>query len=149
MTCSKCKKDLSAEDFPYRNLTRRTKNKVCKSCHQLYRKQHYLINKSKYIEKAAKWNTKQKEILTKYLFAVLSKSECIDCGEKDIIVLDFDHIENKKLGIAEMFRNRYSITAIETEIKKCVVRCANCHRRKTSRERDTWKYKLIEELRAT
>ena len=117
---------------------------MCKSCHSLYRQQHYLKNKEKYLIKARKWNKKQGEALSKYLFNKLSHSICIDCGEKDIIVLDFDHIENKKLGISEMYKNRYSLEAVEQEIKKCVVRCANCHRRKTAVTSKFWKYKMLE-----
>jgi hypothetical protein len=34
------------------------------------------------------------------LFNFLSEKECIDCGEKDPIVLDFDHIDkNKNLSL--------------------------------------------------
>ena len=32
------------------------------------------------------------------------------------------------------------------EIKKCVVRCANCHRRKTASEGNHWKILLLKEL---
>jgi len=58
---------------------------------------------------------------------------CVDCGEADPIVLEFDHRENKKAAIGEMFCT-YSWSAMKREIEKCDVRCVNCHRRKTARD---------------
>jgi len=142
MLCNTCHKEKKADDFSFKNQKQQVRKKICKACHSLYRKQHYLQNKEKYITKAKSWNKKQKEILATYLFEVLSKSACIDCNENDVIVLDFDHLNNKRFGIAEMYRNSYSLNAIQEEIKKCVVRCANCHRRKTAKDIGYWKLKM-------
>ena len=61
----------------------------------------------------------------------LSEHPCVDCGEVDSVVLDFDHVRGKKFkNIAEM-ANSYPWLSVLKEIEKCVVRCANCHRRKT------------------
>jgi L-lysine 2,3-aminomutase len=51
-------------------------------------------------------------------------------------VLEFDHrdLATKRLAIAQMIERRYSWQTIIVEIGKCDVRCANCHRRKTSRQ---------------
>ena len=144
MLCNKCYKEKESENFSFKNKEKNVKKKICKDCHSLYRKQHYLQNKDKYIEKAQKWNKKQKEILGEYIFHVLSESKCADCNEKDIIVLDFDHLNDKRFGIAEMYKNSYSLTAVKEEIKKCIVRCANCHRRKTAEEVGYWKFKKSE-----
>lgn len=59
---------------------------------------------------------------------------CVDCGEKNPIVLDFDHVRGKKLfnvGRAISGSHR-SWKAIMSEIEKCDVRCANCHRIRTA-----------------
>ena len=143
MLCNKCLKEKLAVDFSYKNRDKRILSKICKTCHSLYRRSHYLKNKEKYILKANKWNLKQKQILSKYIFNKLSQSHCYDCGEKDILVLEFDHISDKKLGISEMYKNSYSLKSLEKELKRCVVRCANCHRRKTAKEKGYWKFKMI------
>ena len=143
MLCNKCGTEKAPEDFSFKDSGKSVKKKICKICHSAYRKQHYLQNKAKYIAKAVIWNNKQKDILMQYLFETLRRSQCVDCGEKDIVVLDFDHISDKKLGIAEMYRNRYSLQAIKDEIKKCVIRCANCHRRKTAKESGFWKFRRL------
>jgi|SRR3989338_2809541 len=67
------------------------------------------------------------------LLAFLSAKACVDCGERDPIVLEFDHsIPQKKFkSISKMLSGHYSWNALEKEMKKCEIRCANCHRRKT------------------
>lgn len=63
---------------------------------------------------------------------------CIDCGESDPVVLDFDHRnpEEKTMGIADLIGiNQASNETLLREIEKCDVRCANCHRRKHYQER--------------
>lgn len=58
---------------------------------------------------------------------------CVDCGEKDILVLEFDHLDEKTKmrGIAEL-RKTGNIELLKTELEKCVVLCANCHKRRTA-----------------
>lgn len=135
-------KEKGLDDFSFKNKIKNKRRKICKTCHSLYRKQHYLQNREKYLEKALRRNKKQGEVIAKYLFNILSKSQCIDCEKKDIIVLKFDHIKNKQFGIAEMYQKRYSLAAIKKELRKCVVRCANCHRRKTAKDVGFWKFKI-------
>jgi hypothetical protein len=66
----------------------------------------------------------------------LSDKMCIDCGEKDPIVLEFDHkLQSDKFKtINKMLSGHYSWSTIEKEILKCEIRCANCHRRKTYKQ---------------
>lgn len=60
----------------------------------------------------------------------LKRSGCVDCGNVDIRVLDFDHVRGTKLTGVSMLVG-YRIERILAEIAKCEVRCANCHRIKT------------------
>ncbi len=67
------------------------------------------------------------------LFEYLSTKKCIDCGETDPVVLDFDHVKpkNKFKQISTMLSGHWSWKSLSKEIEKCEIRCANCHRRKT------------------
>jgi hypothetical protein len=56
---------------------------------------------------------------------------CVDCGERDPIVLEFDHLRDKAFTIGQALAKR-SWQSILDEIKKCEVVCANCHRRRTA-----------------
>jgi hypothetical protein len=74
------------------------------------------------------------------LFEFLSSQSCIDCGENDPIVLEFDHKDttNKFKIVAKMLSGHYSWKSIQLEIGKCDIRCANCHRRKTYLQLKCW-----------
>ena len=57
---------------------------------------------------------------------------CVDCGEPDPIVLEFDHVRGVKLTTISLLVSRgHPLRAIILEIEKCEVRCCNCHRRVT------------------
>ena len=60
---------------------------------------------------------------------------CVDCGETDPIVLEFDHVRGEKVfALSNMVQRQFSLAKLDAEIAKCEVRCANCHKRKTARE---------------
>jgi len=76
--------------------------------------------------------TRKREKVRAWVNEYLASHPCTDCGEADIIVLEFDHVRgNKDRDIAQMISDRLSLTRVILEIEKCEVRCANCHRRKT------------------
>lgn len=70
----------------------------------------------------------------KFVAEYLKEHPCVDCKESDIIVLDFDHIENKVVTISQMMRRNVNKEQLLAEIAKCEVRCSNCHRRKTAKQ---------------
>jgi len=74
-----------------------------------------------------------------YVKAYLLGHPCIDCGEKDIIVLEFDHKDRttKYKAIAHLIGGK--LETLITEIEKCEVRCANCHKRKTAKQFGWWR----------
>ncbi len=67
--------------------------------------------------------------------AYLLEHPCVDCGETEPLLLDFDHERDKVEDVATMVVMGLPWREIETEIAKCNVRCANCHRRKTAHDR--------------
>lgn len=67
-----------------------------------------------------------------FIWEYLENHPCVDCGEQDPVVLEFDHVRGEKsYTITNMAL--HSLDNIEAEIAKCDVRCANCHRRVTSK----------------
>lgn len=74
-----------------------------------------------------------------WIFEYLLCHPCVDCGEKDPIVLEFDHRDpSKKKGNMAQLVSEASLKKVKQEVKKCDVRCANCHRTKTALERGFW-----------
>jgi hypothetical protein len=88
---------------------------------------HYYANKRRYLDR----NARRMELVQRCVIGYLLSHPCIDCGEDDPVVLDFDHVRGeKKYNIAQMVRS-LTLPIVLEEIAKCDVRCANCHRRKT------------------
>lgn len=72
-------------------------------------------------------------LLKDYVNTYKATAGCVDCGENNPVCLDFDHRDpkEKRWSIAMVGRQISSLKQLKSEIAKCEVRCANCHRIKT------------------
>ncbi len=132
-TCAVCNSSKPEEEFEVK------KGKVtdrCKACKREYDRSYYRANKIKISSQRRGTNNSYAERNRNYVIDVLLKSACIDCGFKDIRALQFDHRDDVvKLGhISDMIHGGYSLKAIQDEIAKCDVRCANCHSIRTCKQ---------------
>lgn len=99
------------------------------------RKRWYEKHKTKHLA-AVRKNERLIKIEHRLLILDFFRSHpCVDCGEGDPVVLDFDHVRGTKSANISCLLGKSSSRAILAEIEKCDVRCANCHRRKTAKER--------------
>jgi hypothetical protein len=64
--------------------------------------------------------------------SVMEAGSCVDCGNDDLMVLEFDHVAKKTAPISTAIRNEYSLARLFREIDACELRCANCHRLRTA-----------------
>jgi hypothetical protein len=94
-------------------------------------RRHYAKNRAKVIASATKHCKLARERTRAFIAAHLKANPCIDCGETNIIVLEFDHLHSKDFNISDATRKGVGIKKLKNEIAKCEVRCANCHRKKT------------------
>lgn len=134
--CGSCKEIKTENDF-YKNCVKKDGlGSYCKKCNTLWVKKRYLRNKEYYDNKNKEARLRNQKYVHKYLL----DHPCIDCGEKDPVVLEFDHIKDKKICVSEMVRKLHALSSIQKEIEKCVIRCANCHRKKTAKERNWFKF---------
>lgn len=134
--CTKCKKNKSETEFNFKNKELDLRHKQCKNCTRLSVKNHYNKNREYYLEKISKRNSELRSQVIPYIREYLQANPCIDCGERDIVVLEFDHKDPsiKLKAVSPLVRNKHSFAQIRQEIDKCEVRCANCHRRKTANQ---------------
>ena len=80
-----------------------------------------------------KYRKEYKNKMKLYLFEYLREHPCVDCGESDVCVLEFDHVYGqKKVGLTRA-PNHCSFPQMINEITKCEVVCSNCHAKRTSK----------------
>lgn len=136
-TCRVCGVDKDVNDF-YTFKDTRNKNgkgiylkhlcKVCDKKNGIKQKEKSRKRKRKFV-----WNFKK-------------NNPCVDCGQKNPVVLQFDHVDEKKeKNISLLSQGGHSMKALKEEIEKCEIRCANCHFIKTTKEQNWYKFEIEED----
>jgi hypothetical protein len=159
-TCTKCNRELPAtEEFFYLNSRYADGFRGwCKDCDRAYAaayaNKHYHsdpVYQERVKAESRKWRAEnpekrraqdklKREEKHTFICEYLLEHPCVDCGERDIICLDFDHVAGRKK--AEIFSLLYhSLETIKSEIAKCVVRCSNCHRKRHAHEKGFFRSK--------
>ena len=133
--CTQCGEEKDIEEFPIRNQFTDKRQSYCKDCKAKMHSAWYERNKDVQRANANKHRTEYRQTLREYVAEYLSTHPCVDCGETDPAVLEFDHVGEKNKDVAVIIGRGSSLETLKKEIELCEVRCANCHRRKTARER--------------
>lgn len=132
-TCRVCGKTKPLIEFPLRSLKRQTRQWICLLCQREYTNDWYSRNRKQQIANAKERSRHATAELKSRVREYLLGHPCVDCGESDADVLDFDHLRHKKANVSTLVQSAVSWNALVREIAKCEVRCANCHRRRTAR----------------
>jgi hypothetical protein len=127
-----CGERKPLDDFMWSNKAKGERDCYCRPCRAVYKKAHYNANKQRYIENARVWNDKLAIERGNWLLDYFETHPCVDCGETDPVVLEFDHLRDKRFNISDGIANK-PWALVLAEIAKCDVVCANCHRRRTAR----------------
>jgi hypothetical protein len=132
--CGRCGQDKPLAEFAWRRRAKGQRHNYCRPCHADYRREHYLANRRRYIALAQQRKAELQLERTQLLLEFFRLNPCIDCGETDPVVLEFDHLRDKSFSIGGKLTTQ-TWSAILAEIEKCEVVCSNCHRRRTARRR--------------
>jgi hypothetical protein len=146
--CTCCGQERDPEkDFRWRYKGRGIRQARCKYCQAESNKIHYQNNKQIYLDRSKSRNDRIIEENQRKLYIYLTTHPCVDCGQTDVRVLEFDHVRGKKLRNVSLIPGQgYSWETIQAEIAKCEVRCANCHRIKTMERGGWWRFKSGERV---
>ena len=92
-----------------------------------WNKNHYLTHKKEEYLRIKK----RRDDIRKWFTDLKSTLRCEICGESESVCLDFHHKnkQKKELNFGFLKSGGYGKSRIEKELKKCVVLCANCHRK--------------------
>lgn len=125
MNCKKCGLVKSEEDFAFKNKAENIRHCVCKVCQREYKKKHYENNKEAHYAR----NKKTKDKLIDIIKTEKEKG-CFVCSETFYECLEFHHLEkDDKIESVSVLKHNGSTNKMLLELKKCVLLCANCHRK--------------------
>ncbi len=130
--CRVCRAVKPLSDFPFRSLAKQTRQWICLACQRSYTRDWYGRNRRRQIASSHKNNVKRRREAAAMVREYLDQHHCVDCGETNPLVLEFDHLRDKDREISELVRMGAPWGRIKAEIDKCEVCCANCHRRRTA-----------------
>lgn len=127
--CNKCLLPKDESEFAFKNKANNLLQAMCKECHKTYSKLHYSSNKESYISKAKRNKTVYSARNQQYIDEYKRNKGCYFCQESEPACLDFHHLRDKIADVAYLLHQAATIERIQTEIDKCEVLCANCHRK--------------------
>lgn len=132
--CRGCSAKASEVDFP-------GKEHLCLECRRARGRSHYEQNREYYLHKARTRNRQTTLDVKKWILDYLATHPCVDCGNSDIRVLEFDHRDplEKCAHVSVLVTTGYSLRTVQKEVDKCDVRCANCHSIRTREQRGWWR----------
>jgi DNA-directed RNA polymerase subunit M/transcription elongation factor TFIIS len=116
---------------------------VCANCHRRRTAARVRSWRVEPTWRAARSNRPLRARNLLFLLEYLRTRSCVDCGAADPVVLDFDHVGEKRWGVVQLAGRECSLTALGQEIAQCEVRCANCHRRRTIVQQQHFRHHLV------
>lgn len=144
-TCTKCLQQKPESEYFVRDKKKGRLHAQCKKCYASYRKKiykaHYEKYKDHYRQRAILRHNKLRTEYRTNMLAYMSDKTCATCGESDIRVLEFDHLDskNKLFTVSQAVPLGYNWKAVLIEIKKCQILCSNCHKKRTAKQFNWYK----------
>jgi hypothetical protein len=137
--CNRCGDLKLITDFEVNRANKDGHNTICKTCvYETNCKRRALHPEELIHENELKQQGVSRD--RDYVYGYLQGKRCLDCGESRWQVLEFDHVQGKKIrSISWMIGHANSIARIQAEIDKCEIRCGNCHRIKSTNELGNFK----------
>jgi len=131
-TCPDCKTD-KLDSFGKDERRKDGLTRCCLACCRTQNRASYQRHKETHAKRTRRWTLKRQEENRRFLWDYKLSHPCVDCGEEDPRVLQFDHVRGEKTAdVTELaFGNKVSTDRLTSEIAKCAVRCANCHLKET------------------
>ena len=131
--CSKCGAVCPLEQYKLKDKRNGRREFWCPVCRSVYQKRWYRNHPEGHKASVLAYNKARTLEWQGRIQDYLRTHPCVDCGESDPVVLEFDHVRGEKADrISRMVCDLRRWDVIEQEITKCDIRCANCHRRRTA-----------------
>lgn len=93
--CGRCGREKPLSEFAWRRKLRGQLDNYCRPCRADYKQEHYAANRQRYIDRAAARRRVVLQERVGFLMEYFKSHPCVDCGETDPLVLEFDHLADK------------------------------------------------------
>ena len=125
-TCTSCKQTKNVEDFNIRNKITQQRQAQCRDCQKAAMKRSYNNKKAQYISKV--------QDRTKFYYEQYVNWKdnvyCVECGESHRSCIELHHLDpSTKEGNPSSLFSAVGKKKFREELQKCVILCANCHRK--------------------
>jgi hypothetical protein len=100
----------------------------CRECQSAW----YRENRTRHIANVNSNRARYRERNRTFILDYLTTHPCVDCGEPDPAVLEFDHVRGKTRLVSRLTWGSAPLDLIRAELERCEVRCVNCHMRRTA-----------------
>ncbi len=100
-TCTRCEVAQPLSAFATRRADRGTLQSWCRTCHRAVAASRYARQTPEALSEKRRRKRDRNLRLRRVLWELLGTMHCIDCGESDILVLEFDHLSEKRGNISD------------------------------------------------
>ena len=134
--CGTCEIKKPKSEFNKNKTKKDGLNSICRECSNDRSKKYYSENQEKHKKVIQERNKKYQFKIRSKIFEYFKDNPCVDCGETNPIVLEFDHKDDvdKQFELSTGIHRGYKWEKIQQEIEKCDVRCSNCHKIRTAKQ---------------
>lgn len=120
--CPCCKKEKSIGEFYLNKARKNNLSSWCKACQKKMWREYYHKSKEYYKQYNMEVLERAQSIITQ-----VKELGCSSCFEMDERTLEFHHVnpKEKRFNVGRS----HGVTTLIKEMEKCILLCANCHRK--------------------
>lgn len=124
--CNTCHEEKLLSEFRKDKSKADGRRYECKVCSRLYHKSAYM---EKYADRVQARFQKRYQTVKEKVLQLRLNNPCMCCGESEPACLEFHHLDPSQKEFGVTSSSNRSWDKMWEEIQKCVVLCANCHRK--------------------
>lgn len=131
--CSKCRRVKPTTEYHKHKNGKDGLRSRCKTCNRAEAREFYKRKPESYKARARRSHAVKLKERKTYLLGLKQKLGCQTCNEREVVTLDFHHVLSRKDSTEKTMvigrAANHSEKVFRHELSRCVVVCANCHRK--------------------
>lgn len=114
--CSRCQSFKPVSDFVFKDRPRGRRQSWCRGCSAGYKRDWYVRNRMGHTAHVRRLRSNMAARNRGLVWDYFATHPCVDCGGDDPVVLEFDHLRDKRYHVSEMITRGLSWSLIASEI---------------------------------